>query len=53
MKEYKVITVKTPEEAEKEMNHYALDGWEVKAVTFWETAMAYRLVVTLEKERNY
>lgn len=52
MKEYKVITVKSPEDAEKEMNHYALDDWNVKDVTFWETAMSYRLVVTLERDRK-
>ena len=52
MKEYKVIVAKSPEDAEKEMNHHALENWEVKAVTFWETAMSYRLVVTLERERT-
>ena len=49
MKEYKVITAKTPEDAEAEMNKQAKDGWEVKTVTFWETAMAYRLVITFER----
>ncbi len=52
MKEYKVITVKSPEEAEKKMNAYALEDWEVKAVTFWETAMSYRFTVTLERDRR-
>lgn len=52
VKEYKVITVKSPEDAEKVMNAHALEGWEVKAVTFWETVMAYRLVVTLERDRR-
>ena len=32
------------------MNEMARDGWTVKTVTFWETAMAYRLVITFEKE---
>ena len=50
MKEYKVVTAKNPEEAEQQMNIYAADGWVVKAVTFWETAMAYRLVITLERD---
>ncbi len=49
MMEYKVITVKTPEDAEKEMNQYAKEHWTVKAVTFWETAMSYQLVITLER----
>ena len=52
VKEYKVITVKSPEDAEKEMNHYALEDWEVKDVTFWETAMSYRLVITLERDKK-
>ena len=51
MKEYKVITVKTPEDAETEMNKQAQDNWEVKAVTHWETAMAYRLVITFERSK--
>lgn len=51
MKEYKVITVKTPEDAEAEMNRQATDGWEVRAVTFWQTAMAYRLVITFERSK--
>ena len=50
MKEYKVVTAKNPEEAEQQMNIYAADGWVVKAVTLWETAMAYRLVITLERD---
>ena len=52
MKEYKVITVKSPEKAEEEMNAYALEDWEVKAVTFWQTVMSYCLVVTLERDRR-
>ena len=52
MKEYKVVTVKNPEEAEQQMNIYAADGWVVKAVTLWETAMAYRLVITLERDSH-
>ena len=49
MMEYKVVTVKTPEDAEKEMNQYAKEQWTVKAVTFWETATYYRLVITFER----
>ena len=52
MKEYKVITVKSPEDAEKKMNFYALEGWGVKDVTFLETTMSYRLVVTFERDRR-
>ena len=51
MKEYKVVTVKTPEEAEIEMNKQAQDGWEVKTVTHWETAMVHRLVITFERSK--
>lgn len=51
MKEYKVITAKTPEEAQIEMNKYACDSWEVTAVTMWETAMTYRLVITFERNK--
>ena len=50
MKSYAVRTAKTPEDAESQMNKMAQEGWTVKAVTFWETAMAYRLVITFEKE---
>ena len=50
MKQYKVIVVKSPEDAEQEMNRFAQQGWEVKAVTFWETAMSYRLVITFERD---
>ena len=50
MKSYAVRTAKTPEDAEAQMNEMAREGWTVKAVTFWETAMAYRLVITFEKE---
>lgn len=49
MMQYKVITVKSPADAEKEMNLYAAENWTVKAVTFWETAMSYRLIITLER----
>ena len=49
MKEYKVLTAKTPEEAEMLMNQMACQNWAVIAVTKWETAMAYRLVITFEK----
>ena len=51
MKEYKVITVKEPEDAEIQMNEQAEDGWEVKAVTHWETTMAHRLVITFERSK--
>ena len=50
MKSYAVRTAKTPEDAEAQMNEMAREGRTVKAVTFWETAMAYRLVITFEKE---
>ncbi|WP_294498106.1 hypothetical protein [uncultured Gemmiger sp.] len=50
MKKYKVFTAKAPEEAESEMNRMAQQGWRVVAVTFWETAMSYRLVVTMEQD---
>ena len=52
MKEYKVVIVKTPEEAETEMNKRAQDAWEVKTVTAWETAMGYRLVITFERTKR-
>lgn len=32
------------------MNQMAGQGWTVKAVTFWQTAMAYRPVITFEKD---
>ena len=50
MKEYKVLTAKNPEEAETMMNQMAHQNWTVIAVTKWETAMAYRLVITFEKD---
>ena len=49
MKEYKVMTAKTPEEAEAVMNQMARQGWTVTAVTEWDTTMAYRLAITFEK----
>lgn len=49
MMEYKVITVKTPEDAEREMNRYASENWGVKAVTYWGNVMAYQLVITFER----
>ena len=50
MKSYKVLSVKNPKDAEAQMNEMARQGWEVKAVTFWETAMSYQLVITFERE---
>ena len=51
MKEYKVLTVKTPEEAETMMNEMARQGWTVKAMTYWETTgMLRRLLVTVERD---
>ena len=50
MKEYKVLTAKTPEDAETMMNQMACQDWSVTAVTKWDTAMAYRLVITFEKD---
>ena len=50
MKIYKVLTAKTPEEAESLMNTMASQGWIVKAVTHWETTMAHRLAITFEKD---
>lgn len=50
MKSYKVLSVKSTKEAENQMNEMAKQGWEVKAVTFWETAMSYQLVITFERE---
>ncbi len=50
MKTYKVLIAKDPEDAEKQMNQMASQGWGVKAVTHWETAMAHRLAITFEKD---
>ena len=50
MKIYKVCTAKTPENAEKQMNELARDGWSVKAVTAWETSLTYQLVITFERK---
>lgn len=50
--EYKVIAVETPEDAEAEMNKQALDGWNVIAVTFWQTVFKYQLVITFERSRD-
>lgn len=52
MYEYKVVTAKSPEDGEKEMNLMAANGWRVVAVTFWETAMSYRLIITFEREED-
>ncbi len=51
MKEYKVLTAKTPEEAEATMNEMTRQGWTVKAMTYWETTgMLRRLLVTVERD---
>lgn len=50
MKEYKVLTAKTPEEAEAAMNQMACQGWSVKAVTQWDRATSYRVMITFEKD---
>lgn len=50
--EYKVVAVKTPEDAESEMNKYSLDGWSVVAVTSWQTVFTYQLVITFERSRK-
>ena len=34
------------------MNKQAQEHWEVKAVTFWETARSYRLVITFERTKE-
>ncbi len=50
MKEYKVLTAKTPEEAETAMNQMARQGWAVKEVTQWDRAASYRVMITFEKD---
>ena len=50
MKAYKICTAKSPERAEYLMNEMARDGWSVKTVTPWDTAMTYQLVITFERE---
>ena len=52
MKEYKVITVDRPSLAEGEMNKYAKQGWEVKAVSYWPNTMTDFVVITLERDVN-
>lgn len=52
MKEYKVITAKTPKDSEELMNKYAKNGWIVKAVTFMNTGLSIRIMITLEKDKN-
>lgn len=49
MKEYKIMTAKSPEEAERLMNSMALQGWTVKAMTYWNV-MTRRLLITFEKD---
>ncbi len=50
MKEYQVLTAQTPEEAEAAMNRMARQGWTVKAVTQWDRASSYRVMITFEKD---
>ena len=54
MKEYKVVTVNTPEEAEAEaeMNARAREGWEVRAVTPWNPWEGTRCQLTISFERT-
>lgn len=52
LKEYKVITAKTPKDSEELMNKYAKNGWIVKAVTFMNTGLSIRIMITLEKDKN-
>ena len=51
MKEYKVVTMNTPEEAEAEMNARAREGWEVRAVVPWNPweGMRCQLVMTFAR----
>ena len=51
MKEYKVLTAKTPEDAELMMNDMARQGWIVTAMTYWQTIGALRrLLITFERD---
>lgn len=34
------------------MNKYAKNGWIVKAVTFMNTGLSIRIMITLEKDKN-
>lgn len=52
MKEYKVITTKTPKESEEFMNKYAKNGWIVKAVTFCNTGLTCRIMITFERDKK-
>ena len=51
MKEYKVVTAKTSEAAEAEMNARARAGWEVRAITPWAPweGMERQLLITFER----
>lgn len=48
MKEYKVISAKSPRDAEEQLNLYAAQGWDVKTMTTFEK-WTWRIVIILEK----
>ena len=50
MKEYQILTVQTPEEAQAAMNDMARHGWAVKAMTDWQVLLAHCLLITFEKD---
>lgn len=52
MKDYKVVEAKNSHEAEKIMNEMAVQGWNVKAVTYW-MKWTYRLIITLERDKEF
>lgn len=49
MKQYIVRDVDNPKKAEVLMNQMAQQGWEVKATSYWQTSLSYKIVITFER----
>ena len=50
MKEYKILTADSLEQAEQVMNDMAQVGWRVVGTTVWSPWGKYQFVITLERD---
>ena len=50
MKEYKILTANSLEQAEQVMNDMAQVGWRVVGTTVWSPWGGHQFVITLERD---
>ena len=50
LKEYKILTADSLEQAEQVMNDMAQVGWRVVGTTVWSPWGGYQFVITLERD---